>query len=147
MVNLNLDRVFAALSDPTRRAIIARLGQDDAGATVSELARPFAMSMPAILKHLNVLGDAGLVARSKTGRTVTCRLTAAPMEDAAAWIDRYRRFWSDRLDRLAAFLEEDTCQTAQASPSAAASEPAPPASSPPGPTRGRSRSGGGRRDR
>lgn len=143
MVNQNLDRVFAALSDPTRRAIIARLGQDEAGATVSELAQPFAMSMPAILKHLAVLGEAGLVSRSKAGRTVTCRLTAAPMRDAAAWIEGYHRFWSGRLDRLAALLEEDACRTTPA----ASAPPPPPASSPPGPPRGRSRAGGDRRGR
>jgi len=148
MVNYNpgLDRTFAALADPTRRAMLAHLGETGS-ATVGELAQPFSMSLPAILKHLNVLADAGLVARTKTGRTVTCRLTAAPMEQAADWIDRYRRFWSERLDRLAAFLEEDTCSTDPASPSSAASAPRPNESSPPGPTRRRSRSGSGPKGR
>ncbi len=102
-----LDRTFAALADPTRRALLARLGQRD-GISVSELAQPFAMSLPAIMKHLDVLSDAGLIARDKTGRIVACRLTAEPMEQAMEWLNRYQRFWSDNLDRLAAFVEEDT---------------------------------------
>ena len=74
---------------------------------MSELAQPFAMSLPAIMKHLDVLSDAGLIAREKTGRTVACRLTAQPMEQAMNWLNRYARFWSENLDRLAAFVEED----------------------------------------
>jgi DNA-binding transcriptional ArsR family regulator len=101
-----LDRTFAALSDPTRRALLARLGARD-GVSVSELAQPFAMSLPAIMKHLDVLSDAGLVARAKTGRVVGCRLTATPMEQAMEWLSRYQRFWSENLDRLAAFVEEE----------------------------------------
>ena len=101
-----LDRTFAALADPTRRALLARLIQQD-GISVSELAQPFSMSLPAIMKHLDVLSDAGLIAREKTGRTVACRLTAKPMEQAMDWLNRYQRFWSDNLDRLAAFLEEE----------------------------------------
>ena len=97
-----LDRTFAALSDPTRRALLARLG-DRESLSVSELAQPFSMSLPAIMKHLDVLSDAGLIAREKTGRTVACRLTASPMEQAMDWLNRYQRFWSDNLDRLAAF--------------------------------------------
>ena len=110
-----LDRTFAALSDPTRRALLARLG-DRESLSVSELAQPFSISLPAIMKHLDVLSDAGLIAREKTGRTVACRLTASPMEQAMDWLNRYQRFWSDNLDRLASFLEEDrwppsqTCQ-------------------------------------
>jgi len=115
-----LDRTFAALADPTRRALIARLGAAPS-LSVSELARPFPVSLPAIMKHLDVLSDAGLVARTKTGRTVACRLTAAPMEDAVEWLHRYERFWSERLDRLAAFLEEDSCPQNQASRSNAGS--------------------------
>ena len=107
-----LDRTFAALSDPTRRALLARLG-DRESLSVSELAQPFSMSLPAIMKHLDVLSDAGLIAREKTGRTVACRLTAQPMEQAMEWLNRYQRFWSDALDRLAAFVEEDTCPPAQ----------------------------------
>ncbi|WP_236000037.1 ArsR/SmtB family transcription factor, partial [Bradyrhizobium uaiense] len=105
-----LDRTFAALSDPTRRALVARLGEQES-LSVSELAQPFAISLPAIMKHLDVLTDAGLVAREKTGRTVACRLTARPMEQAMNWLNRYAQFWSDNLDRLAAFVEEDPWQS------------------------------------
>ncbi|WP_146691304.1 ArsR/SmtB family transcription factor [Bradyrhizobium canariense] len=101
-----LDRTFAALADPTRRALLARLGKQD-GISVSELAQPFAMSLPAIMKHLDVLSDAGLIARAKTGRIVSCRLTARPMEQAMNWLNGYQRFWSESLDRLAAFVEGD----------------------------------------
>jgi DNA-binding transcriptional ArsR family regulator len=106
--NAALDRTFSALADPTRRALLARLNEQD-GISVSELAAPFAMSLPAVMKHLDILVDAGLIARSKTGRTVACELTAAPMEQAMQWLNRYQRFWSEQLDRLAAFLEEETC--------------------------------------
>jgi DNA-binding transcriptional ArsR family regulator len=136
-----LDRTFAALADPTRRALLARLGEERS-VSVSELARPFPMSLPAIMKHLDVLSDAGLIARAKTGRTVACRLTAAPMEDATHWLNRYQRFWSERLDRLAAFLEDESCQPtssqvlpSRALPSSAASTPRRPKSSAPGRTR------------
>jgi DNA-binding transcriptional ArsR family regulator len=115
-----LDRVFAALADPTRRALLARLGEAEQ-LSVSELARPFPVSLPAIMKHLDVLCEAGLLARSKTGRTVACRLTAAPMEQAIDWLNRYQRFWSEQLDRLAAFVEEESCPPNQASPSHPAS--------------------------
>src|SRR5437762_1515060 len=103
-----LDRTFAALADPTRRALLARLS-DQESLSVSELAKPFAMSLPAVMKHLDVLSDAGLVARKKTGRIVSCELKAAPMENAVNWLNRYQRFWSAQLDRLAAFVEEDSC--------------------------------------
>ncbi|MBR0681735.1 helix-turn-helix transcriptional regulator [Roseomonas eburnea] len=99
-----LDRVFGALADPTRRALIERLAAED-GLSVSELAKPFAMSLPAVMKHLDVLEGAGLIARHKSGRTVSCRLVAEPMEDAMGWLARYARFWSESLDRLAAELE------------------------------------------
>lgn len=109
MVNparVSLDRTFSALADPTRRALLARLGE--AGAlSVSELARPIPMSLPAVMKHLDVLSDAGLITRRKTGRTVSCRLSAGPMEEAMDWLARYQRFWSGSLDRLAALLEEE----------------------------------------
>jgi DNA-binding transcriptional ArsR family regulator len=101
-----LDRTFAALSDPTRRALLARLGEQDS-LSVSELAAPFPVSLPAIMKHLDVLRDAGLIVREKSGRTVSCRLTAQPMEQAMNWLNRYAQFWSDNLDRLAAFVEEE----------------------------------------
>ena len=106
MVNYHerLSRTFAALGDPTRRAILARLERED-GATVSELARPFASKLPAVIKHLDVLDDAGLITRSKTGRTVTVRLASDPMREAMNWLRRYERFWSGSLDRLAAYAE------------------------------------------
>ena len=106
MVNYHerLDRTFAALVDPTRRAILVRLEHED-GASISALARPFAIKLPAVMKHLDVLDDAGLITRSKTGRTVTVRLRPAPMREAIAWLRRYERFWSESLDRLAAYVE------------------------------------------
>jgi DNA-binding transcriptional ArsR family regulator len=110
-----LDRTFAALADPTRRALLARL-EGRPSLSVSELAQPFAMSLPAIMKHLDVLSDAGLIAREKTGRTVACRLTAKPMEQAMDWLNRYQRFWSDTLERLAAFVEEEQWSTNPAPP-------------------------------
>ncbi|MGH6742602.1 MAG: ArsR/SmtB family transcription factor [Bradyrhizobium sp.] len=129
-----LDRTFAALADPTRRALLARLGQTDS-LSVSDLAEPLPMSLPAVMKHLDVLSDAGLVTRSKSGRTVSCRLQAAPMAEANEWLNRYRRFWSDRLDQLATFLEEDSWPPNQVSPSNAGSRSRRRKSSAPGPTR------------
>src|SRR4051794_38954790 len=128
MVNYHaapLDRTFAALADPTRRALLARLGEQD-GLSVSELARPFPVSLPGIMKHLDVLSDAGLIAREKTGRTVACRLTAAPMEQAMDWLNRYEKFWSARLDRLAAFLEEESWPQKQSASRASRSSAATP---------------------
>ena len=107
-----LDQTFAALADPTRRALLARLSGRDS-LSVSELAQPFAMSLPAVMKHLDVLSDAGLVAREKTGRVVACTLTAKPMQQAMDWLGRYQQFWSESLDRLAAFVEEDQLQARQ----------------------------------
>src|SRR5712691_2324753 len=131
-----LDRTFAALADPTRRALLARLEEQES-VTISELARPFPMSLPAVMKHLDVLSDAGLIARAKTGRTVACRLRAEPMEEARRWLDRYQRFWSEQLDRPALFLEDESCQSpsSPASPSSAASRRRRPKSSAPGRTR------------
>jgi DNA-binding transcriptional ArsR family regulator len=109
MVNFQssaLDRTFAALADPTRRALVIRLAAEP-DLSVSALAAPFPVSLPAIMKHLDVLADAGLVARSKTGRVVACRLDAEPMRDAFEWLNRYQKFRSERLDRLAAFLDEE----------------------------------------
>lgn len=100
-----LDRTFSALADPTRRALLARLEAED-GLSVTELARPFPVSLPAIMKHLDVLSDAGLVTRSKQGRTVSCRLNAEPMEEAMSWLAHYQRFWSQRLDALEELLNE-----------------------------------------
>ena len=106
MVNYQerLDRTFAALVDPTRRAILAQLERRDS-ASVSELAEPFAIKLPAVMKHLDVLDAAGLIARSKSGRTVTVRLRAQPMREAMDWLRRYERFWTGSLDRLAAYAE------------------------------------------
>lgn len=100
----DLDRTFAALADPTRRALLAQLSKRGT-VSVSNLARPHPMSLPAIMKHLDVLSSAGLVTRTKTGRTVACKLGAGPMEQAVEWLNRYQAFWSGTLDRLAAFLE------------------------------------------
>ena len=138
-----LDQTFAALADPTRRALLARLSGRDS-LSVSELAQPFAMSLPAIMKHLDVLSDAGLVAREKTGRVVACRLTAEPMQQAVEWLSRYQRFWSESLARLAAFVELESWPTkmplpapaqAPASPSTAASTRRPKGSTRHGPSR------------
>ncbi len=101
-----LDRTFAALVDPTRRAILARLAEADS-LSIGELARPFAIKLPAVMKHLDVLGAAGLITREKTGRTVAVRLAPEPMEQAMIWLRRYERFWSPRLDRLAAYAEAE----------------------------------------
>src|ERR1700704_6729986 len=101
MVNYSerLDRTFAALVDPTRRAILARLEREDS-ASISALAQPFAIKLPAGMKHLDVLDDAGLITRSKVGRLVTVRLRPEPMREAIDWLRRYERFWSKSLDRL-----------------------------------------------
>jgi DNA-binding transcriptional ArsR family regulator len=100
-----LDATFSALADPTRRAILASLAERPE-TSVTELARPYAMSLPAISKHLRVLEDAGLLARRKEGRVHHCRLVAAPMKSAGAWIERYQQFWEERLDALKRYLEE-----------------------------------------
>jgi DNA-binding transcriptional ArsR family regulator len=99
-----LDRTFAALVDPTRRAILARLEQEES-ASVSDLARPFVIKLPAVMKHLDVLDDAGLIIRSKKGRTVTVHLRPDPIKGAMDWLSRYARFWSRSLDRLATYAE------------------------------------------
>jgi DNA-binding transcriptional ArsR family regulator len=106
MVNYQerLDRTFMALVDPTRRAILAQLERRD-GASISELAEPFTIRLPAVMKHLDVLADAGLITRSKSGRTVTVRLRPQPMREAMEWLQRYERFWSNSLDRLTAYAE------------------------------------------
>lgn len=99
-----LDHTFAALSDPTRRAILARLAQGET--SVGDLAEPFRVSLPAISKHLRVLERAGLLKQEKDGRVRRCRLVAQPMKDAAQWIERYRRFWERQFDALAQYLKE-----------------------------------------
>jgi DNA-binding transcriptional ArsR family regulator len=97
-----LDSVFSAVSDPTRRAILERLARSEA--TVTELAAPFEISLPAISRHLRILEHAGLIARQKEGRIHHMRLNAAAMREAAEWLDYYRRFWTDQFDNLAAYL-------------------------------------------
>jgi DNA-binding transcriptional ArsR family regulator len=106
MVNYGerLSRTFAALGDPTRRAILARLARED-GASVSKLAKPFAIKLPGVMKHLDVLDAAGLITRSKAGRTMTVRLSPEPLRAAMDWLTRHERFWSRSLDRLAAYAE------------------------------------------
>ncbi|MGO8735005.1 MAG: ArsR/SmtB family transcription factor [Terriglobia bacterium] len=99
-----LDATFAALSDATRRDILARLAQGEA--SVSELAAPYDISLPGVSKHLRVLERAKLIARRKDGRTNRCRLVAKSMKDAAEWIQRYRQFWEQQFDTLARFLAE-----------------------------------------
>jgi DNA-binding transcriptional ArsR family regulator len=93
-----LSSTFAALADPTRRAILARLAAGEA--TVTELAEPFAMSLPAISKHLKVLERAGLITRGRSAQWRPCRLEAAPLAGAAGWLEHYRRFWDGSFDRL-----------------------------------------------
>ncbi len=108
MVNYSgavLDSTFAALSDATRRGILARLARQGES-SVSDLAVPYKMSLPAVSKHLRVLEHAGLVSRQKDGRVHRCRLRAEPMKDAAVWIEHYRQFWEAQLDSLARYLED-----------------------------------------
>ena len=99
-----LSTTFAALADPTRRGILARLA--DGEATVSELAAPYDMSMPAISKHLKVLERAGLIARGREAQWRPCRLEAAPLKDLADWVETYRTFWEESFDRLDLYLKE-----------------------------------------
>src|SRR5216117_3764161 len=99
-----LDRTFAALADPTRRAILTRLSTGEA--SVTELAEPFEMSLPAVSKHLKVLERAGLVARGRERQWRPARLEAGPLKEVAAWTERYRRFWEESYDRLDEYLGE-----------------------------------------
>ena len=99
-----LSTTFAALADPTRRAILARLTSGEA--SVTELAEPFEMSLPAVSKHLKVLERAGLIARGREAQWRPCRLKAGPLKDADEWLERYRRFWEESFDRLDEYLGE-----------------------------------------
>ena len=99
-----LNATFAALADPTRRAILARLAEGDA--TVTELAKPFAVSLPAISRHLKVLERAGLIARNRSAQFRPSSLRAEPLQEATAWIERYRQMWESRMDRLDEHLRE-----------------------------------------
>jgi len=117
--NSDLDKVFHALADTTRRAILAKLANGDA--LVTELAEPFDMSLPAISKHLTVLEKAGLLNRHKDGRIRRCELNAGPLETAADWIKYYQEFWETKLDSLAEYLEknrqnEDTSNAVKTNP-------------------------------
>ncbi len=104
MVIDQLSLTFSALADPTRRAILARLTSGQT--SVTELAAPHDMSLPAISKHLRVLEHSGLITRSRAGQVRPCQLKAEPMKDAVDWLERYRRHWEERLDRLADYLQE-----------------------------------------
>jgi DNA-binding transcriptional ArsR family regulator len=99
-----LDATFAALADPTRRAILARLASGEA--SVNELAEPFDMTLPGVSKHLKVLERAGLVSRGRVAQSRPCRLEAAPLREAADWVESYRRFWEGSFDRLEDYLRE-----------------------------------------
>lgn len=99
-----LSTTFAALADPTRRAILARLASGES--TVNELAKPFAMSLPAVSRHLKVLEHAGLISRGRDAQWRPAKLEAAPLEKASGWIEKYRRFWDDSFDRLDLYIIE-----------------------------------------
>jgi len=99
-----LDVTFAALADPTRRAILSRLAKGEA--SVTELAKPFAMSQPAISKHLRVLEHAGLISRGRDAQRRPCRIEARPLADATEWLENYRRFWEESFQKLDTLLEE-----------------------------------------
>jgi DNA-binding transcriptional ArsR family regulator len=133
-----LDATFGALADPTRRAILERLAQGEA--LVTELARPFDMTLPAVSKHLGVLERAGLVVRHRDGRVRRCRFLPGPMAGAASWIEMYREFWEGRLDQLARYLKESSGR--EAMPWPAGRRPRKPSASP-GSSRPRARRSSG----
>lgn len=103
-----LSATFAALADPTRRAILARLARGDA--SVKELAEPFAISAPAVTKHLKVLERAGLISRGRTAQWRPCRLEAKPLQDVADWVEQYHKFWGESLNRLEDYIREVRAQ-------------------------------------
>jgi DNA-binding transcriptional ArsR family regulator len=107
-----VSRVFAALADPTRRAILDRLARGDA--SVGELAEPFEISQPAVSKHLRVLESAGLISRTRVATTRLSSLRAEPLREAADWVGQYKRFWNEGFDKLDALLAAETAQAAQA---------------------------------
>lgn len=100
----HLSTTFQALADPTRRAILARLACGEA--SVSDLAEPFEISLPAVSRHLKVLEHAGLIARSREAQWRPCRLSAGPLKEVASWIETYRRFWDDSFDQMGAYIAE-----------------------------------------
>lgn len=103
-----LSSTFAALADPTRRAILARLASGEK--SVNDLAEPFEMSLPAVSKHLKVLESAGLISRGRDAQWRPCRLEAAPLKDISSWVEKYRKFWEESFDRLDAYLREIQAQ-------------------------------------
>jgi len=111
MINDQLSATFAALADPTRRAILARLMHGEV--PVKELARPFNMSLPAVSKHLRVLERSGLIVRSRSAQMRPCKLKAKPLKDAVDWLEHYRQFWEESLDRLDDYLQELQGKTKQ----------------------------------
>lgn len=121
MLAATLDATFAALADPTRRAILARLA--DGEATVGELAAPFDMSQPAVSKHLKVLERAGLISRGRDAQRRPRKLEPAPLEEANLWLERYRQFWEGSFQRLDALLETMKAEAAAAKPARRASRP------------------------
>jgi len=104
MTTVMLDKTFAALADPTRRAILGRLAEGEA--SVTELAEPFEMTLPAVSKHLKVLERAGLITRTRRAQWRPCQLEPAPLKEASDWLEEYRRLWEERLDRLDEYLRE-----------------------------------------
>jgi len=136
----HLDAVFGALSDPTRRAVVSSLRRGER--TVGELAEPFGMSLTGFIKHLGILEDAGLIARSKVGRTVSCRLQEGALRGALDWLDRHEKFWNARLDRLGTYLdrkESDTWTSQPKTKPASGSGGSTRTPSPPSTRRGRTR--------
>jgi DNA-binding transcriptional ArsR family regulator len=107
-----LSMTFAALADPTRRAILARLAQGEA--SVSELAEPFQMSLPAVTKHLKVLRRAGLITQTRRAQWRPCQLEATPLKEVSDWVAQYRRFWDESFDRLDQFLKHQQAQDTKA---------------------------------
>ena len=110
-----LSVTFSALADPTRRAILARLTRGEA--TVGEIAEPFAMSLPAVSKHLKVLERAGLISRGREAQWRPCRIEPGPLKDVAGWLEHYRRFWDESFDRLDEYLQELQSQGGSDGPS------------------------------
>ncbi|HVQ62023.1 MAG TPA: metalloregulator ArsR/SmtB family transcription factor [Burkholderiales bacterium] len=139
-----LDSVFAALADPTRRAVLNTLAEGSVarspqGVSVTELAAPHGMSLPGFMKHLQVLEDAGLIERTKEGRVVSCELDAAPLKAASAWVSHYEKFWTEKLDSLARYLyQQEELQVWNKQPGKN------PSSTSFAPTRSRPRKSGGR---
>lgn len=109
LTSQQLDRTFAALADPTRRSILARLALGET--SVKELAEPFQMTAPAVTKHLKVLENAGLIERSRSAQWRPCKLQAMPLKEASDWMDQYRKFWEDSFDRLDAYLMQIQADT------------------------------------